>query len=209
MNNTKRFLGLSLMVAAICAVSVVAQEGLYDPAPPANSAFVRVFNSSDAAFSATLDTKAYKGTARTATPYLVIPEGSRAFNVGKTATKFSIKAGKFYTITVDDTASLMEDMTNTNRTKTMLSLYNIGSNSAISLKTADGKTNVIESVNTNSSKSIVVNGIKIGFAVFSDGKSVSIIPETQLERGSAYSVFVSGAKDALKVSWVKSSTSVK
>lgn len=199
-----------LLVAALGLGGAMAQDSLYDPAPPANSAFVRLFNDNTAPTDATLDTKTFKGGSHNATPYLVIPEGSRAFAAGKVSASFAIKAGKFYTIVLGQgQAVLMEDLNNTNRTKSLVALYNLTDGSALSLKTADGKTNVLEGVVNNTNKAIIVNGVKIAFGVFGDGKSLSTLPETQLERGAAYSVFVTGTKDAPKVVWVQSSTSVK
>lgn len=162
-----------------------AQEGLYDPAPPANSAFVRVLN----APTGTLGGKAVTATAGAASAYVVIPQGQFAAKLGAVSGPLSVEAGKFYSVAVvGGKLALLTDQAAENRAKALLTIYNLSSTALVDLKTADGKTAVVAGVKAGQSGSRAVNGITVDLAAFAGPKALGTLKGAKLERGNAYAL---------------------
>ncbi len=177
----------SLLLLLLSAAS--AQDtGLYAPAPPANSAFVRVVNAPEA----TLGTKAVKGEAGKVSAYVVVPQGNVTAKIGSATANLKVEAGKFYTAGVSGgKVVLLTDQGADNRAKAVLTVYNLSKNASIDLKTADGKTTVITGVKPGSSGSRAVNGITVDLSAFAGPKVVGTVSGVKLERGSGYALVVS------------------
>lgn len=182
---------LILSILAVFLFSAAAQEqGLYAPAPPPDAAFVRVFNASSGDLSLTLGAVGYDALLQgTASPYEVVLQGSQALSAGSVTSTLELSAGRFYTVLLTDTATLLEDPSLANRAKTLLLLYNL-SNDPVTLETADGTTEVIPEVASGSSDSTEVNPISVTLGVFAGDAVLEAFPEVQLERGAVYSTFV-------------------
>lgn len=163
-----------------------AQDGLYDPAPPANSAFVRVLN----APSGTLGGKAVSAEKGAASAYVIIPQGDFEAKVGTVSGKLKVEAGNFYSVVVSGgKLVLLKDQAAENRAKALLTVYNLTKNS-LDLKTADGKTTVLKDVKAGESGSRAVNGITVDLSAFAGSKAVGTVKGVKLERGSAYALVV-------------------
>ncbi len=175
-----------LLSAFLLSPVALAQDGLYDPAPPANSAFVRVIN----APAATLGGKAVTAQPGAASPYVVVPQGDFAARVGTLSSTLKAEAGKFYTvITTGGKLALLLDQAADNRAKALLTVYNL-SKSSIDLKTADGKTAVVAAVKPGASGSRAVNGITVDLSAFVGDKALGTVKAVKLERGNAYALVV-------------------
>lgn len=162
-----------------------AQEGLYDPAPPANSAFVRVLN----APAATLGGKAVTAEKGAASPYVVIPQGEFAAKVGTVSGKLKVEAGNFYSVVNNGgKLVLLTDQPGENRAKALLTIYNLSKASSIDLKTADGKTAVVSAIKSGESGSRAVNGITVDLSAFAGTKALGTLKGVKLERGNAYAL---------------------
>ncbi|MCA9835258.1 MAG: alginate O-acetyltransferase AlgF [Trueperaceae bacterium] len=205
----KRFISLCLLgVLAFAA----AQDGLYAPEPPANSAFVRVANalSSGSAFSSQLGSAGFSELGfGGVSSYQVVPEGSYDFAAAGSSASLSISAGNFYTVAVIDNGSgahivLLKDPSNSNMAKSLLVLYNLSGLATTHMKTADGAQAVISDVGSDTLGSIVVNPISVELAAFSDA-SIAAFP-AELERGAAYSLFVMGSAGSPSAYWIPSVT---
>ncbi len=180
-----------VFIGALLIVSTgTFAQFLYDPEPPADSAFVRAFTT-DALEIKIGDRGLGTVAAATASAYVVIPQGARVVVAGGKSTNVTFKSGSFYTLVFNDSnkPNVLQDVVSSNRTKANITLYNLGKTDA-ELKTADGKIGVIAIIKPGTSNSREVNAIKISFGTFSMGKLVQAFPETQLERGAAYSVFL-------------------
>lgn len=174
---------LTLLSASVAA----AQEGLYAPAPPANSAFVRILN----APSATLGGKTVTAPAGAASTYVVIPQGEFTAKVGAASSPLKVEAGKFYSVVSNGgKLSLLTDQASENRAKALLTVYNLSKSSSVDLKTADGKTTVVTGVKPGQSGSRAVNGITVDLAAFAGGKTLGTLKGVKLERGNAYALVV-------------------
>lgn len=166
------------------------EEGLYAPAPPADAAFVRIFNATSEDVNPTLGAVTYEALPQgSASPYQVVTQGANTLTAGPVTSTLELSAGRFYTVVLTDSANLIEDPSLSNRAKTLLLLYNL-SDEAVTLKTADGSTEVIPEVASGLSGSVEVNPVAVALGVFSGETAVETFDEVQLERGAVYSAFV-------------------
>lgn len=177
-----------LFLAALLTASASAQDtGLYAPAPPANSAFVRVLS----APAATLGTQHISAKSGAASPYVVIPQGTLSVKLGTVSGKLKVEAGKFYSVfSAGGKLLLLVDQAAESRAKALLTVYNLSQHPSLDLKTADGKTTVLTGIKMNSSASRAVNGITVDLAAFVGAKSVGTVKGVKLERGDTYALVV-------------------
>ncbi|GGO32754.1 alginate O-acetyltransferase AlgF [Deinococcus humi] len=192
----KKVLLSALLLGSIAS----AQENLYDPAPPANSAFVRVLN----APTATLGGKAVTAEKGAASPYVVIPQGEFAAKLGTITSKLKVEAGNFYSVVANgNKLVLLTDQAAENRAKALLTIYNLSKTASVDLKTADGKTAVVSSVKSGESGSRAVNGITVDLSAFDGTKALGTLKGVKLERGNAYALVLTDAGLTLTPSTTK------
>ncbi len=176
---------LKILPVVCLLVSVAAAQDLYDPAPPADSAFVRVIN----APAATLGGKPVSALKGAASAYVVVPQGPFDAKVGTATSKLNVEAGKFYSVVSNGgKVMLLADQAAENRAKALLTIYNLSKNPSVDLKTADGKTAVVAGVKTGASGSRAVNGITVDLAAFAGIKALGTLKGVKLERGNAYAL---------------------
>jgi alginate O-acetyltransferase complex protein AlgF len=184
---------------------VFAQEGLYDPAPPANSAFVRIIQADSAlgVASASIGNIAYGDLEYLSiSPYQVVPQGAYEGVFGSLIVPLEVAAGNFYTVAViGGKGLLLQDPVNGNLTKTLLVLYNFSDLASVDMKTADGSTAVITGVASQTLNSILVNPIEISLAAFGDNQRVQAFNGLSLKPGATYSMIVTGPADHLMAAW--------
>ena len=189
-----------LFLAFACSTAVLAQTGLYDPAPPANSAFVRVLNTP----TATLSDKVVTADKGAASVYVIIPQGDLIAKVGNITSKLKVEAGKFYSVVSSGTTlTLITDQAADNKAKALLTIYNLSKSASVDLKTADGKTAVVSGVKPGTSGSRAVNGITVELAAFTGTKVLGSLKSVSLERGSAYAIVVTDSGVTMTTSSTK------
>ncbi len=165
-------------------------EGLYAPAPPADAAFVRILNTNQGETTPTLGDTSFQALAYgKVSPYRVVLQGNADLSAGNVTDTLTLQAGRFYTVIIGDSATLIEDPTLDNRAQTLLLLYNTSAK-PVNLKTADGSTAVIPDVAPGEVGSIPVNPISVAFGAFRGSAALTTFAEVQLERSAAYSTFV-------------------
>lgn len=185
-----------------------ADEGLYDPAPPEGSAFVRFVSDYEISGSKpvmvndkTYDYLDYKE----ASSYFVFPEGDIQAKVGDSSGNFPVEAGGFYTVILTDngTLSIKSDPQNNNQAKAQILLYNLSGQDNLSLKTADGAIEVIPPVGNGEVADKQINPVRVSLAVYSGDQKVKDLGSLSLERSQSYSAILATADD---VNWVKATT---
>jgi alginate O-acetyltransferase complex protein AlgF len=198
-----KFALIALTVTA--SLATVSAQGLYDPEPPANSAFVRVINAGTGEVKAGIDAVAYGAVAgQNASAYRVIAQGAHKLAAGAANKEVNVLAKRFYSVIVNGSdVQVLEDPANPGQTKAGLAIYNLSKISSVALKTDDGKTTVVDGVAPGTVKSQSVNAIKVGLAAFNGSSKIASFPAVQLERGSTYSTIVFSESKAV---WVRSST---
>ncbi len=197
-------------------IEIDAESGLYDPAPPPGSAFVRVINATTAPdIAASLDGAGWTKTeASGPSAYRPVPAGAHEAAIAGKSTAFSVEAGQFYSVVAGGDAAapevtVMPDPKLDSMAKALISLYNLTDKPGLSLKTADGKIPVIEAVGADAAGNRQVNPLKVQFAVFDGDQSVAQIEEVSIERGAAYSVIVTDIGGKLQAQWARSATRSK
>jgi alginate O-acetyltransferase complex protein AlgF len=177
----------------LCLTQATAQdEGLYAPAPPADAAFVRVLHAAEGAGEVSPrvgDTDFGALSYGDVSPYRVVPQGTAELSAGQVTETLELAAGRFYTVVLNGAATFLEDPMLHNRARTLLVLYN-ASSKPVTLKTADGATEVIPDVPPGELGSVEVNPISVAFGVFAGNIALATFEELQLERGAVYSTFM-------------------
>lgn len=177
--------------AMLLAQTAAAQSAglLYDPEPPANSAYVRVIHVSRAgAVDLYVDGKprARNLAGGEAGDYLVIPAGQHTFALhpaGKPAasvsTAIEVDSGRALTVAfpalrADAKPQLFEDKANSNMLKAVLAVYHLDAKCGpLDVLTADGKTKVFANVAPGASSHLSVNPITIELIAAKPGDKVA------------------------------------
>jgi alginate O-acetyltransferase complex protein AlgF len=169
------------------------EDGLYPAAPPPGSAFVRFLNgATPSAVNASVRGKSYGAASfGQITPYAPVKQGDAELSLGAKTATASLKEGAHYTVLfVRGKLSVLEEPANDNKLKAQIILINASSARDVTLKTADGGTNVVNAVGSEKLDGRAVNAVKIPFSVYSAANKIGDIDAHSLERGSRYAVVV-------------------
>jgi alginate O-acetyltransferase complex protein AlgF len=202
---------VTLGSAAICPLAFAQPAGqLYDPEPPADSAYIRVLViNSDVPIDVVVDGKprGMKLAAGEVGDYMALTAGKHLIGLapaGKISagTSYSLEVvkGKAMTLAFSATKpgtapTIFEDKANTNKLKAMVAAYHLDSKAgALDLLTADGSTKVFSNLAFGASNSIQVNPITVELIATKAGESNSQ-PNPQktslsMTQGATYSIFL-------------------
>jgi alginate O-acetyltransferase complex protein AlgF len=212
-NLTRRKIlaGPMLALASQALTSNAQPAGqLYDPEPPADSAYVRVLIvNSDAPIDVVVDgrPRSQKLNAGEVGDYMVLTAGKHVIALqpsGKTAvaTSYNLEVVKGKAMTLAFTSlkagaapTIFEDKANTNKLKSLVAAYHLDSKAgALDVLTADGSTKVFTNLAFGASSSIQVNPISVELIASKSGETSSqtLPPKTMLSmaQGATYSVFL-------------------
>lgn len=197
----------ALLMFGLTGISNAQQTTLYDPQPPANSAYVRVIVGGGAQTVDVLTNKSVRLTklaAQVPSPYLVVPAGAHEVTVQsgsqQISTQIEAKASRSMTIMVpslspDAKPIVVDDRTNGNRLKAIISLYQMGSSAPVDVWTADGNTQVFKSVPMGGTAALVVNPINLDYQVTAAGTKTTLAAgRLEMTPGGAYSLVITSAK---------------
>jgi alginate O-acetyltransferase complex protein AlgF len=197
------------LLAPLALGLALAAPPLYSPAPPADSAFVRVVNASAGAsiqVSAGNITLASKLAYGTVSAYRVVKQGMTGFDAAGKHTDLKLEAGRFYTLALERGRwASVTDRSSADINKARIGVYNFSDRKDVSLKTADGQVALLENLEPDGYELVQVNPVRAQLAVFSGGKGIPF-SEVQLEANVAYSVIVVGSGTRVKASWVRNTT---
>lgn len=193
----------------LCASSLcVAQPAgmLYDPEPPADSAYVRVIHTGSGAVDVSVDGRVRTKKLLPGEPseYLVFGAGKHAVALhpaGKsepaTTATIEVVSGRSKTVAFtamkpDVAPVLFEDKANSNKLKALLAVYHLDPKiGALDVVTADGSTKVFTGLVYGGSASIQVNPIAIDLiAVKSGDKVAQTKVSLTMSQGGTYSLFM-------------------
>ncbi len=198
-------------LAALALAQDGGDVGLYAPAPPAGSAFVRVVNVGSGAISGKVGQYTTGSVATgNATPYYAVPGGSVSVALGKSSQAVTAAAGAFVTV-VSGMPGKSEviplvDTLSSNRAKATILMYNLSSTPGVDLATTDGKVTVFTDVAPGTEVMREVNALSVAFAVNGPDAAITSFPTVSLERGLAYSVFVYESTGKLGATWATNGT---
>jgi alginate O-acetyltransferase complex protein AlgF len=209
-NEPYRFLAVALTVvlvgaALLAARAARADEALYGPAAPPGSTFIRVFNGTSLSI---LDARVGPEEFNEISPFdasefTFLPPGSYELVAGDVRHKLTLEADRFYTAAVvNGKVQVLENGRYTNRMKALVMVYNLSGDGELSLKTADGRTPVVENVKPNAIGQREVNAVRAQFALYKGAQRLVPLREVSLERGRAFSLFVAGTAAQPVPVWV-------
>lgn len=209
-------------IAKACAVAVgfgllstqafAAGDGaLYGPTAPKGSAFVRVYNASNQEVTSTVGNgKPAEIPPLGSNDFEFMPGGQYTAKLGSENLPVNLAGDHYYTIvkTASGTSKLVEEPSFTNKQKALVRVQNL-SDKSLSLKTADGKTEVIKAVSVNGHDDREINPVKATFALYDGTNKVKDLPAVTLERGEATVLYVTGQGSSLNAVWVKRPVSTR
>jgi alginate O-acetyltransferase complex protein AlgF len=200
----------ALFVAFLSLPAMAAgpDAGLYDPLPPEGSVFIRYINASADTGSKKVGANGKDSEYAKAgdiTPYFTVPQGKTKIGFGDVSLEQETVSGKFYTViwTGGDKLQVIEDPANDNRAKSQILFYNVASDDAVALKTADGKVEIVAATAKGQSGVRQINPVKVSLAAYNGTTKLADVGEQSLERGMTYSAVLLADK---KVVWARSIT---
>ena len=203
------------LVAGLSVLSVQAFAGgdaaLYGPTAPKGSTFVRVYNASNAEVSATVGSTNLSDVAPLASSdFSFMPGGDYSAKVGSQTVPVKLAGDHYYTLVNHGSGQpqLVEEPPFKNKQKSLVRVQNL-SDQALTLKTADGKTEVVKPVAAKARGEREINPVKVSLALYEGDKKVSDLKPVALERGEAAVLYVTGSGSNLSPVWVKRPVSTR
>lgn len=180
---------------------------LYDPQPPADSAYVRIIH---AASTGNIDLRVddrprLRGLAAgSASDYMVLPAGKHTLSLhaaGQAApllsTPLDVNPGRaisvaFTTLKHDTKPIIVEDRANSNKLKAVIGAYHLAPEAGtLDILTADGSTKVFPALAPNTSTYLTVNPISVALMAAASGeKEGKAKTSISMEPGATYSVLL-------------------
>lgn len=205
----KSLLKTCALVAGLSVLSFPAFAGgdaaLYGPTAPKGSTFIRVYNASNAEVSASIGNTTLNEIAPlSSSAFSFMPQGDYSAKVGSQTMPVKLASDHYYTL-VSSTAGapqLVEEPPFKNKQKSLVRVQNL-SDTPLTLKTADGKTDVVPSVAAKGRGEREINPVKVSLALYDGDKKVSDLKPVALERGEAAVLYVTGSGSSLSPVWVK------
>jgi alginate O-acetyltransferase complex protein AlgF len=189
-------------------LSLPAQAGeaaLYAPGAPKGSAFVRLYNAGNQEVGASVGNANLDEVAPLASSdFSFLPPGAYTAKVGAQSLPVTLEADRSYTLVnlPGSAPKLVEEPPFKSRQKSLLRLQNL-SDRPLSLKTADGKTEVVGDVAPQSHGEREINPVKVSLALFDGATKVGDLQPLVLPRGEAVCLYVTGSGNKLSPVWVK------
>lgn len=180
-------------------------EGIYGKPAPPDSAFVRIFNPSinDLRDARIANEVFPEISAYETSEWVFLPPGRYTLSAGAASQALTLEKGLFYTAVLQGNGfSVHANERYRNRLKALIILYNETGNGPLSLRTADGKTPVIENVAEKAFGTREVNAIKTGFSLYRGSERIAEVRPVNLERGKAFSLFLTGSGRQPMPTWV-------
>ncbi|MDD1016672.1 alginate O-acetyltransferase AlgF [Pseudomonas rubra] len=214
--TTKYRIAKSLVLTAgMSLLSVQAFAGadaaLYGPSAPKGSTFVRLYNASAQPVSASIgNTRIDEVAAQGSSDFSFMPQGDYSAKLGSHSLPVKLAADHYYTLVNNSAgqAQLVEEPPFKNKQKSLVRVQNL-SDQALTLKTADGKTEVVKPVAAKAHGEREINPVKVSLALYQGDKKVSDLKPVALERGEAAVLYVTGSGSSLSPVWVKRPVSTR
>ena len=203
------------LVAGMSLLSMQAWAGgdaaLYGPVAPKGSSFVRIFNASPQQVSATVGSTALDDVPpQGSSDFSFMPQGDYSAKVGSQNLSVKLAADHYYTLvnSASGQPQLIEEPPFKNKQKSLVRVQNL-TDKTLTLKTADGKTDVVKAVSAKGRGEREINPVKVSFALFDGDRKISDLKPVALERGEAAVLYVTGSGSSVSPTWVKRPVSTR
>ncbi|MNH17042.1 Alginate O-acetyl transferase AlgF [compost metagenome] len=207
--TTKTSIAKALTLAAGLSLASMqafagADAALYGPSAPKGSTFVRLYNATSAPAAASVgNTQIKQVGAQASSDFSFLPGGDYTAQVGGKSVPVKLASDKYYTLVNSGSGNpqLIEEPPFKNKQKALVRVQNL-SDQQLTLKTADGKTEVVKPVAANGRGEREINPVKVNLALYQGDKKVGDVKPVALERGEAAVLYVTGSGNALSPVWV-------
>lgn len=198
---------LFTMLLGLLSLQAHANDGaLYAPAAPKGSAFVRLLNAGNEPVSAAIAGVTIKSVpSMESSSFSFLPAGSYTTKLGSQSLPVKLEADHYYTLVnlSDGAPRLVDEAGFKDRRKSLMRLHNL-TDRQLSVKTTDGKTEVISSVAPSAQGEREINPVKIQLALFEDERRLAEARPVLLKRGEVSSLFVIGKAGKVIPVWAES-----
>ncbi len=181
-----------------------ADAALYGPSAPKGSTFVRLYNATSQPVSANVgNTQISQVGGQGSSDFSFMPQGDYSAQVGGKSVPVKLAADKYYTLVNNGSGNpqLIEEPPFKNKQKALVRVQNL-TDQPLTLKTADGKTEVVKTVAAKGRGDREINPVKVNLALYEGNKKVSDLKPVALERGEAAVLYVTGSGNSLSPVWV-------
>lgn len=207
-----RIIITTLLICPLFAAQAQPAGLLYDPEPPADSAYVRVIlvgHHGQVDIQVDGRPRIRNMKSDELSEYMVLSAGKRTITIqpaGKSAVNqtasIDVVSGKAMTVAFTSmkagkTPIIFEDKANTNKLKAQLAVYHLVEKAGpLDVLTADGNTKVFSSVTMGASTSLQVNPISIELIATNTGEKIARTRTTvAMAQGGTYSMLLLPGQD--------------
>lgn len=188
---------LAVTMLAWSGAMAADDEALYDPAPPPDSAFVRVIDArGEGNFQATIGDASVTVPETGVSAYVVVPAGTQDIALSSDAGQLSFDSGKYYTVAFfvggAATPVLLEDAILTNPAKSGVYVYNFSDVPGVTLFAPEPNVAVVEGVAPGASAFRAVNAVTVDLEITAGEETLASFAQHALKRRSATSFVVFG-----------------
>ncbi|ACO77318.1 Alginate biosynthesis protein [Azotobacter vinelandii CA] len=199
-------LGLGLLLGfGGTTVQAAGDAALYEAVAPKGSTFVRLYNASNQEVSANVGSINLEDVSPlSSSGFEYLPAGQYSARVGSQNLPVNLSAEHYYTLVTQSGAAplLVEEPAFKSKQKALLRVQNL-SDKPLTLKTADGKTEVVKSVEPKGRGDREINPVKANLALFDGERKVADLKPISLARGEVVCLYVTGTANQLNPVWVK------
>ncbi|AMK29478.1 MULTISPECIES: alginate O-acetyltransferase AlgF [Pseudomonas] len=207
--TTKTSIAKALTLAAGLSLASLqafagADAALYGPSAPKGSTFVRLYNAAGSPAAASVgNTQIKQVGAQASSDFSFLPGGDYTAQVGGKSVPVKLAADKYYTLVNSSSGNpqLIEEPPFKNKQKALVRVQNL-SDQSLTLKTADGKTEVVSPVAAKGRGEREINPVKVNLALYQGDKKVGDVKPVALARGEAAVLYVTGSGNSLSPVWV-------
>ena len=207
--TTKTSIAKALTLAAGLSLASLqafagADAALYGPSAPKGSTFVRLYNAAGSPAAASVgNTQIKQVGAQASSDFSFLPGGDYTAQVGGKSVPVKLAADKYYTLVNSSSGNpqLIEEPPFKNKQKALVRVQNL-SDQSLTLKTADGKTEVVSPVAAKGRGEREINPVKVNLALYQGDKKVGDVKPVALARGEAAVLYVTGSGSSLSPVWV-------
>ncbi len=199
----KNLLNLLIITLLSFGTAYANDDELYDPAPPADSAFVRVVNAASGVAEAPARVGSFDFGVQAypkISSYHIIKKGEYDVTIGGVAEKMTIDAGAYYTIALTDDLKLvkLQDTLLTNPAKALVYFYNFSAAPIAALIATDHGKPIFADIASGAGDSREVNALKLNLQAKAGDVAVNDYKDVQLKRRVGTSFIVTGKAGGFK-----------
>ncbi|MDV7210693.1 alginate O-acetyltransferase AlgF [Azotobacter beijerinckii] len=198
-------LGLSLLLGLAGTYAHAGDGALYEAVAPKGSTFVRLYNAGNQEASASVGSVSLEDVSPLASSaFEYLPAGQYSARIGAQSLPVNLAAEHYYTLVTQAGGAplLVEEPAFKSKQKALLRVQNL-SDKPLTLKTADGKTEVVKSVEPKGRGDREINPVKANLALFDGERKVADLKPISLARGETVCLYVTGSANQINPVWVK------